>query len=357
MRSRLSIFSFSTLRDPRPSRTLALAAAILLIGRVLLALAQPTLERLPPQNAVNPQLLDVLDFLERERPEPEVVFFGSSRFQSAVHAREFESRSGRPEGYALNLAVRAGDPWIARRLLRQRPEAFRSTRLAVVELEPWMFNANFRHPLLKKPQRFRPYYYRWATLPERWAVPDWRTRGGLLAQWLAPSYERRTIMDWGRAIKAVVRPESREPQLPRFAGHHDARVAAAQSASPDFRAENIREMHLYDFEIAPDKVKALRQLVSDLQARSIQVLLVQPPVREAYLEPLRGSKPGALAYRQLLGEFRALEGEGVRFILWETAADCDLDESIFIDYGHFTAEGARRFTARLWEAACELGPW
>ena len=42
-------------------------------------------------------------------------------------------------------------------------------------------------------------------------------------------------------------------------------------------------------------------------------------------------------------------GDGVYSVSCKRAADCNLDESIFVDYGHLTFEGARALTNELFD--------
>jgi hypothetical protein len=72
--------------------------------------------------------------------------------------------------------------------------------------------------------------------------------------------------------------------------------------------------------------------------------------------------PGYLAtYRKCLQFIHGLENEKVRSIIWETPKDCGLNDSIFIDYGHFSKEGhinsAEDYTVswKIWELS-DQGP-
>ena len=83
------------------------------------------------------------------------------------------------------------------------------------------------------------------------------------------------------------------------------------------------------------------------------MVLVHPPFNEGFYASM--AEPNLRArYESLIADIRNHVASEMDFIYWETAADCGLDDSIFLDFGHFSKEGAERFTAKLHEAVAGI---
>jgi hypothetical protein len=81
---------------------------------------------------------------------PELIFAGDSRTEFQIDAELAARLLGRPPGYAVNIAVAAGDPVSLLAALRQHPDAVRNADL-VVNVSPYLLNEGdrreFQYPL------------------------------------------------------------------------------------------------------------------------------------------------------------------------------------------------------------------
>jgi len=345
MFNHLSIFSFDTLTEiPKPNRVFILTVIILLVVRFIVSNNGITFENM----AENSNLAPVMNYIEKSnRFEPEVIFFGSSRFQSCINSDLFSRLLSKDKMDVVNLSVASGTAWEASLLCRKYPWITESVQLIIIEVEPWMFNANMVHPILKKRYEIEPYFQRWATLEERLAIPDIKIKTKLLINYLWPFYEKRSLISWYSTIQHFSSSNDKSANLPYFIYHYNQRAAKALAAHPAFKARPIAQCHLSNFEFAYHKGNYLLTVLDYLKNTKAKIVLLQPPVRKEYMDVIYNNPQYLSTYKKIRSFLQTLKSKTVEIVIWETPENCGLNNSIFIDYGHFNKKGADLFTKVL----------
>ena len=104
--------------------------------------------------------------------------------------------------------------------------------------------------------------------------------------------------------------------------------------SEEARDRTANELSVMDLDSATD---AIRRIEAELDARGIELVLVEMPVSQAYIDL---HPDGQANYEELRGHYYALADElGIEII--DLATDWDADER-FTDYTHLDLEGAQR---------------
>lgn len=346
MLNRLSIFNFDTLEElPLPTRVFFFTLAILLGVRFLLYINQDFLSKISPES----DLVSILSYLENDyQGEPSALFFGSSRFISAIKSEHFANLVGKNSDSVLNLAINSGSTWEALAIARKNPSLLKSASVAVIEVEPWMFNANRLNEVLQTPARPRPHFYRWATLPERLAIPGFEEKEATTLNFFWPLYERRSLKQWMFGLSSVLEGSHGALAVPGY--HYDEAAAQQLANDPHFFPQAAAKSHMNNYQFAKNEAHNLLLLVELLRENAIEVVLVQPPARQEYMKFI-SKEP---AYQEYLMFIRSLENDDVRVIIWENPGEIGLDDSYFIDYGHFNAEGAELFTESVFQKLVEV---
>ncbi|MFZ5569866.1 MAG: hypothetical protein ACOZF0_05655 [Thermodesulfobacteriota bacterium] len=353
MSSRSSIFSFDTLVGfPRPNRVFFLAFALLAGIGFLISWNRVYLESISPRSLLTP----ISSFLRNQYTgRAKIIFLGSSRFVSCIKTDTFAQLGNIDPSSVLNLSMDSGSFWEALVLCRENPSLLESASLAVINIEPWMFNRNLLHPVYAKPHEFEPHFYTWAEFREKMEIPDWKTRAGLLLDLLWPLSEKRNFVDWCRGVSAMAHAAPPPAYLITPTYHYSETALRARLNDPRFHPQVITAYHLHDYTFSEQKADYLRRLVQILREKGIRVLLVQPPMHRVYMAAIYQQPDYLAEYRKMLSYIHAMESAQIRSIIWETPEDCGLDETVFIDYGHFNLVGARLFTEKLYLEMKQLG--
>ncbi len=347
MRNRSSIFGFDTLQEPPwPSKSFYVAAAIVLLSTILMhGFREPLMVRDPDSRLAN-----AIRYLRsQEGVRPWVLFFGSSRTQSCIDAETFARESGLSGRRVLNLAQPAWGAWQALVVLRHAPDALSEIKTAFVEIIPDQFNENVLHPVTHKPGGNPEEFDVWASYAERLQPRDTRTRGKLLAECALPLAQRRNLIAWLKigGHLTLRTPWKGEMSPPVY--QQDAGKLARLSTDSYFEARTISRYHLHDYRFSHKEAAVFRQLLTCLRERGIEVVVFHPPVRAPYFDYVASSP----RIQSEFGEFRSFVRDlarEYRVVYWETLDDSGLDNTAVVDYGHFSREGALRFTQRLHEA-------
>ena len=347
MPNRSSIFSFDTLQAlPWRSRSVVLATGIVLLSITAMeAFRDAFMVRDPTSRVANS-----IRYLRSQEPRgPRVLFLGSSRTESCIDVETFARESGIPADTVLNLAEPDMVPWHALVVVRHAPNALSHVETVFVELAPQPFNDNARDPLTYESDSGPREFDAWATCSERMRARGMGARCGLLAEYVVPVSQRRSLIDWLMIGKAILRQEPWEGGISGPIYHRDAGKAAALARDPRFQARTISQHHLHDFYFSDREATAFRELLALLRKRGIEVVIFHPPVRAEYFDYLASHPEIQGEFDKFRGFVRELAGEH-RVVYWETLADCGLDDSAVVDYGHFSRDGALRFTRRLYAA-------
>jgi hypothetical protein len=312
-------------------RAVWLALAILLAVEFGLARQDWVWSWVPASNS------GVVDAMESQviaqAPAPQVLLMGSSRIRDGVAPRLLEQELGLPEGSALNLGLTRGTPYDAALLYRRNRDRFRGADLLVVGVEDWSFNA-----ALSPNERYR----RFASLPQRVGVYDEDWTRSLVAGWFWRTYDAQGPLR--RLLKSAVK--GRKSKLPLA---EDGRVKWRAKEKEVGPAQVDVSLDLKRFYRGYTRRQGLEDQLRDLVAMAreddTQVILVQVPLRDAYLEQARQEYPEGLAlYREALASF-----EGVPQEIWWGSSALGIQQDWFYDYGHLTPPGAAVFTAALAE--------
>ena len=354
MFNRLSIFNFDTLKGlPKPSRSFFLCVFILIAAGSMLAANRDNIEKsIPKYNTITP-VLSYLDLYCLDTPK--VAFFGSSRFVSCIKTDIFAKLSDMAPSKVLNLSLGSGSFWEAKVIYRERPELYNNCSLIIIDIEPWMFNNNTIHPIFKKQIPYEPYFTVWASLQERIEFSGITTKAYLASDFFWPLSERRSFPEWFGVFNTLTNRHSIRAGLSIPTYQYNAAEYQSLATAPNFSAYSIAHNHLNNFEFAKYKADSLRYLVKRLEKQCDYIVLLQPPVRKEYMDVIYNNPDYHTTYKQVLAFIHSLENDKVSSIIWETPSDCGLDDSVFIDYGHFNLNGANKFTGILYNKLNIMG--
>ena len=347
MFNRLSIFSFDTLKGiPRPTRPFFLCVFILIIAGSMLSINRGNIEKsIPKYHTITP----VLSYIDNYCIDsPKVAFFGSSRFVSCIKTDIFAKLSDIAPSNVLNLSLGSGSFWEANIIYRQQSELYNDCSLVIIDIEPWMFNKNIIHPIFKKQIPYEPYFTVWASLQERLEFNGIATKASLVSDFFWPLSERRSFPEWFDAFSALKNNQNKRANLSIPTYQYNAKEYQALASSQNFEAFSIANDHLNNFEFAKHKADSLQNLVKQFEKQCDHIVLLQPPVRKKYMDVIYNNPDYHATYKQVLAFIHSLENDKVDSIIWETPSDCGLDDSVFIDYGHFNLHGAQKFTEILY---------
>jgi hypothetical protein len=351
MQNRSSIFSFDTLPGrPWPAKSFLVVPVMVLLS-VLLVESFCEAFRLRDPNS---HLANVIRYLRsQENAPPRIVFFGSSRTHSCIDPNLFAQESGLACGQVLNLAQPSWGAWQALVILRHTEKSLAGVKTAFVELTPDSFNDNALHPITHKPAGNPEEFDVWANYPERVQPRNPHTRTRLLAEYVLPFEQRRSLIAWLIISKQLLLRQPGKGAIEPPDYYQNAERVALLAADPDFKAATISRYHLHDYQFSNREVTLFRELLAVLRARGVEVVIFHPPVRAAYYDYV-AAEPQRQEFEKFRSFARDLARE-YRVIYWETLEDCGLDESAVVDYGHFSREGAARLTQRLFAAVHSAG--
>ncbi|MGP8154091.1 MAG: hypothetical protein ACLQBQ_08115 [Smithella sp.] len=332
-------------KKPQTVKVALLTFIILLCVGLSLSIFRGSLEKIVGKSRLTP----IFSYLEFHDPyDSQVIFLGSSHFVSGIKSDFFAKLSGMEPAKVLNLAADSEGSWEELLLGRKYPSMFHASPLVIIEVSPSMFNKNAIHPVYKTPYTFEPHFYTWATLQERFEYPDLMLKLLLISDYVWPISERRSLYDWISVIQSIVNNRYVEPHLSVPLYQYDVGFVQSIANNPNFFAQNIAQNQLNNYEFANHKAEYLKRLIHLAEKKSTKkIILLQTPVRKEYMDVIYNNPKYAETYTQYLRFIHSLENENVHAIIWETPKDCGLNDSVFIDYGHFNILGAYNFTQRL----------
>jgi hypothetical protein len=294
--------------------------------------------------ARHPRLAAVHDRLRAERPPPDVVVLGSSRFLGQVNGPLLNAVLRRELGpgapSAFNASVAAGDPLVFERMVDRLCREGRRPRLLVVEVSP---EGLHHSPMFLEEGALR--LLTWGDLPE--ALPAlcrrWRVQRPLFFR-LFPLYAHRYELRKA-AREALPLPEAPRPAPPAWSDEAllalpsaprplTPQMLAAQQEGADLVRRVVR-----GYRIGGPGPRALERLLRRCRDEGVPVVLVGVPVCSAVNRLWSEEADGQfLAYMA-----RLTSAGGCCFI--------DLRRSVpdpyFIDCWHVAEEGGAFFTRVL----------
>ncbi len=282
----------------------------------------------------------------QEAAKPRVLFFGSSRTMSCVDAETFARENGMPPGTVLNVARPGMGPWETLVVLRNTPSILDSVETVIVEVVPAPFNDNAIHPITHKEERHPAEFDTWATYRERKGLSDPALRYTLLAKYVFSLTQRRNLVRWLGIGKAILTREPWAGRMPPPPFHADPVKTAILARDPSFQATTISRCHLRNYHFCQQRAMVVRELLAFLRRRGVDVAVLHPPVRKEYYDHVASNAPLSTEFGKYRSVMRDL-AEECQTICWETVEDCGLDDSVLVDYGHFSRDGAIAFTKRV----------
>jgi len=273
----------------------------------------------------------VIDHADRQV----ILFMGSSRMRDAVIPRQVEHELNLPTASVLNLGLNAGTPFDALVLYRRNRDRLRRARVLVFGIEDWYLNA-----AMAPNERDR----RFASLGERLGVFTWDHTASLLLGWVWHACDARdaihrylTRLSFGAApqlaLAADGRIQWRDQEL--HTGPADADVNADLA------------WFYHDYTFSDGRIRQMRALIEMAQDDGLQVMIVQLPWRDTYVDQLQTKHPEAYRrYHQLAASLtQAFPGAAAYMI--ERASALAIPPTHYYDYGHLTIDGARTMTTHL----------
>lgn len=271
----------------------------------------------------------------------QIMLLGSSLMRLGVIENQLTKDLGRPDLPVINLAMDGAGPWEELRLLgRLSTPRTSGARVAILEVNRRSFDARLTDDDFEraevalssdraslKASRLTDVV-RYVALPSRQSITDWvqEFRYGFLPK-VAP--------------KLVATPSTPPRTLWNVDEEEQRRAVRDMTPAVAGRA-------LVGWRFSTENLQALRELVRRLRVRGFRVILLQTPVHSAYLEFWRGAADGAVdeaIWRREVLDPASTGADAVLAI--DDAKAMGATDSVFIDYGHLTRDGARLQTALL----------
>ncbi len=329
---------------------------------VCLVLARIGLAIYGPEWSERRDLLNAAELLRVERlkaaKDPgeglQVVAFGSSRMNSAFVSAVWAKHSGLQRDQVANLAVRNGTLWEPNFLIQRSGGLPASVRLVLVELPLWGFNAGRLDMMVGQRGGVAEHLRPWATLADRRSIDDPWIRARYLADVLWPSYLRRPLEAWGTVLFNPYRPRPVPPPEPLsrrdvWGRRRDKPASRGLSKNRPFSGPQTARRHFFDPQLSHFELRNLDVLLEQLARSRARIVFVQLPIQIMYLHTVRIDPEKSALY----DEIKQVTADKIRrraeLLSLDMAMLAGLDESIFIDYGHYNEQGARRFTSALYQ--------
>jgi hypothetical protein len=290
---------------------------------------------------------DTTAFLEQARVRDlQVVVLGSSRMQSAFSSEEWSRRAGVDANQVINLSLNNGQFWDARHMLRKAGGLPESVQLVLIEAPRWNFNRNKVFPGSNRYRYDYPEHFRQqGGLLDRWSVDDRIARMKLLAEFVWPLYQRRSVEEWIEYFR------SRREPVPQLSGsmHWIEAMHEKFRALRALRADSIVLDHFHDPAMSSFAIRNFELLIRDVRKQGTKVVIVTLPTRDLYQDKIRADPLKNSFVNSIDALIASKTDDGVYSISCKRARDCQLSEAIFVDYGHLTMDGARALTDELFD--------
>jgi len=348
--SRSSIFSFDTLELRRPGAAFWWFVAFVLLARVGVWLGHDALRGIELMEHRQLELLidDVKDHtVDGRAVDVRVAVFGSSRTRIGFSRATWGEMSDVHEAQVVNYSVDSGTASTHRRIIDAMGGLPDTTRLVIIDVEPWMFNASrgLSSPDLidvdPPADHGAPHATQRRTAPvarrDPTEEPDESFFLSDAAHAVFPIKNyRRPLDEWITVIVRGVTTDDRPNNNRRY--------------TPRELDTRWVERHFKDARWAPERLDTLKELVASISAPNRRIVLFHPPVRRGYLAAINNDPTNRAFFDRFEKEVRGLASPDVEVLFWKSTDECGLSDDLFYDYGHATDKGARALTRRLYEA-------
>jgi hypothetical protein len=340
------IFSFKIQKDKRHYQLLIIAFVLFL---VFLLLTNFIIFRLTLPYNNSSRIGKIVRSLwankANKKNEATALFIGSSRFHSCIVAsifNEYAQKKGIDISFH-NLAQSNMDYWEYSRVFTYVLPSSLNTKLVVIEVSPQTFNAKRRNPITKEIIKYPREFEHWASLEEILSTESLGIKIELLYKKLVP---RQSLKDRLWTLKNIINTDAINPDLPIPEFHYDKDKEMKLRKDPTFFPENISRHHMMNYYFSDKKKDSFLKFLCNLRNQGCEVIIVQPPVKEQYFDYIRSDADMLKEYQQHIAFLKQLSLDYV-LINWQTPDMANLNESVFVDYGHFTLEGAKQFSGLL----------
>ena len=337
---------------PQPVKVALLTLVILLCVDISLLFFRGSFEKLSPKSPLTP----IYSYLDLNNPENiKIIVLGSSRTFSCIKKDLLAKLSGINESNILNLHVDGGSCWEELSICRKYPKLFASSPLVILEIGPWMFNkyyfSNTNNLFIQ------PGFFTWATFQDRLNLPDVKEKYLLLFDYFWPVSERRSIDEWVGILYSLVigrPPTLYDPdEIPGW--HYNLSDFIKVRDHPGQTVQYQTSAGLNNYTFAEYKAEYLRSLIHLIEYKSKNIVLLQPPLRNAYFNIVYNNNQYLKGDTDVIKFIHSLESERVHSIIWQAPEDCGMNDSVLVDYGHFSVNGAYLFTQILFNKLKGLG--
>jgi hypothetical protein len=269
------------------------------------------------------------EVLRRDLVPPRIIILGNSRTKGGLLSQEMERVLGLPDGSVLNLSIESGDHYDNYMFQKRNRQQMKSARLLIYGVDAYEWNANF--PLSERFHHFAGFTDRLNLEP---SVPS-------LFGWFFRTEEKAALYHAiFRRIKGRLVGASR---LASQKGVDDPPVNQPKSPAPLSPVGGRVSFWYKDFRLSPKRQALLQRVVATAREDGQQVVIVQLPFRDEYMdEVFRSHASDYDAYQQSIHSL-----DGAHTQLFETASACGLESTDFKDWDHLDASGAEKFT-RVW---------
>lgn len=264
---------------------------------------------------------------------PVIVFAGTSKMHSAIDPATFEKNL--PGSRCLNLSLNSMTFWEILKVLQYSQLNGNKTELFVCEVAPFMFNANCLNPATRR------------QLDNELQLDIWGNREDILHQdSFKKSYSliKKKICGPLRLEDIFTALRNSVPDvLPPPVYHTDLELAERLAKRQAFSSSAAAAAHSNRFTFSEYNVYCFKQIVRYCRNNNIKLVLLELPSHTEYTHALFRSIPGPARsqYQQLLKD------AAVPVLLMRDPGRYQLDNSVFVDYAHFTADGKLKFSSVL----------
>ena len=262
-----------------------------------------------------------------------VIFTGTSKMHSAIDPATIEKSF--PEKRCLNLSLNSMTYWEILKMLQYAQADGRKIELVVCEVAPFMFNANCLNPANRRPLDNGLQLDIWGNKDDIANQDSFKARYTVIKKMLFGPLRLEDIFS---ALKNS-EPEILPPPVYHTDLELEKKLAARQAFSPEFAAT----AHINNFMFSQYSVYCFKQIVNYCKQNKIKLLLLELPSAPEYTRILFEQMPekAKSQYQTLLIE------SGATVVTMRNLEEYDLDNSIFVDYAHFSSNGKLLFSEIL----------
>jgi hypothetical protein len=287
-------------------------------------------------------------YLLRKDPAPvKVAFFGSSQSVWAIMAGEIAVDIGEDPAGVRNLAVEGGTPFDMWNLLRRNEEKLQSLRVAVVEVNPFVFKQG-----LDSDVRVSLDIAQHGTLAERLMLARRTDRLQQLAEWVLPLQSvRRSLQS---AFLNVADPDPGFPPYPC----PEQRTHPAVGWKVDGKRHTKKERQTTSAETAAKRMvgywklsklqdHAMRESLAWFARHHVRVIFHELPVHPEVIEVIRQNPVYEKGHQGFLAYVDSLRPVPFARSITPDPADCGITANEMADRTHLNQFGAAIYSSHL----------